>query len=227
MTVTTEANVEHQLPAARTKLHDAISDLIDPRPQTTDTGEIRWLDSLYDQLTDAVPGQFLGRSGLQKSQPPMWIDASDLLTEIDAAIRQWQPDTHTFLPICPGIILTIPLPPNQPAAIHRLNLINQKRWRPQDTKLINSYANQLEGWVKRIDNLFAENHTKHLPAPCPACNIQTVYRTDAAGERVRQPALQITILGCECMNCHHVWGPQLFMHLARVLGYRLPEGVLE
>lgn len=28
-------------------------------------------------------------------------------------------------------------------------------------------------------------------------------------------------------HCHHNWGPQLFLHLAKVLNYSLPEGVLE
>lgn len=49
----------------------------------------------------------------------------------------------------------------------------------------------------------------------------------SAGERVRQPALRIGEHGCQCGQCGQVWAPQYFAHLANVLGYELPEGVLE
>jgi hypothetical protein len=42
-----------------------------------------------------------------------------------------------------------------------------------------------------------------------------VYRKDSAGETVRQPALQITTLGCRCMACRHSWSPELHLHLPR------------
>jgi hypothetical protein len=54
-----------------------------------------------------------------------------------------------------------------------------------------------------------------------------VYHRDSAGELVRQPALQIGVWGCECMACRAFWAPDRFVFLARVLGYELPEGVLE
>lgn len=204
------ATTEHQLPAARAKLRDAISDLIDPQAETID-GEIVYIDSLYDQLIEAVPGQFLGRTnGAARSQPPLWIDAADLLTTIDRTVRTWQP--------------TIP---DRITTITRLGRIQQHRWRPQDTQLITDYTRQLDDWTNRITTLFTETHIKHLPAACPACNKKTVYRRDNAGELVRKPALQITTLGCQCQACKTVWGPELFMHLARVLGYQLPAGVLE
>lgn len=77
---------------AITNLHQAITTLIDPRPTTTDTGQTQQLPSLYDQLTAAIPGQFLGRNGLAKSQPPLWIAAIDTLNEIHTKTRTWQPN---------------------------------------------------------------------------------------------------------------------------------------
>ena len=60
-----------------------------------------------------------------------------------------------------------------------------------------------------------------------ACTATHVYR-DAAGEMVRMPALQIVAdTGCTCQACKHTWGPELFLHLARVLGFDTPEGVLD
>lgn len=212
---------EHQLPQAQRQLTDAITKLIDPKPQLTN-GQLRYTQSLYTQLTDAIPGQYLGRTGLQRSQPPLWIDAADLLTEINTTTRAWHPDTIAWF--TGFVFVIIPIHHTTPG---RLRLLAQCRWRPQDTAQITRYANQIETWIKRIETLFAEHHVKHLPAPCPACDKKIVYRRDSAGELVRQPALQITTNGCECQACHTIWGPELFMHLARVLGYPTPAGVLE
>ena len=42
------------------------------------------------------------------------------------------------------------------------------------------------------------------------------------------PALQIVAdTGYTCLACKHTWGPDLYLHLARVLGFDTPEGVLE
>ena len=195
------------LQPARAELADAISALVDRKPETLD-GRIVYIDSLYQQLVEAVPGSFLGRTtGSAHSQPPLWVDAMDLLETIDATIRTWQPEGTST----PG----------------RLWIIEQRTWRPQDTVLVTALTKQLNHFANRITALFTENHTKHLPAPCPACNKTVVYHRNGGGDLVRQPALQIGVNGCECQACHTVWGPQLFMHLARVLGYQLPEGILE
>lgn len=226
---------EENLIEARTRLDDALHALAGPRPQPDpDTGQIQWADSLYHQLAEAVPGQFLGRTGTQRSQPPMWVDAADLLTEIRKTVRAWHPDPliHTAFHLGARAI-NVRLEPGHDLTLRRLGLLTEYRWRPQDTPLLTRWANQIQTWTHRIETLFTEHHTKHLCAPCPACNTKTVYRQDTAGERVRQPALQITTnpdgtyRGCQCQNCGHTWAPEYFSHLARVLGYELPEGVLE
>lgn len=45
------------LPAALHRLSDAISALCDPTPHHLDTGHTTWLDPLYTQLHDSLPGQ--------------------------------------------------------------------------------------------------------------------------------------------------------------------------
>jgi hypothetical protein len=206
------------LPAARCHLEYAISALTEPKPIQTEQG-IQWLDSLYDQLVEAIPGTKLERSGVPTSQPPVWIDAMELLHEIDTAITAWEPRW----PIEPHDPIDDPTPPT----ILRLRAIQRRKWRPQDVRAIEQIAGAVESWAKAITELLADKPRWHLPAACPACQHHIVYRHDSAGELVRQPALQITIHGCICQHCHAQWAPERFVWLARVLGYELPAGVLE
>jgi hypothetical protein len=76
--------------------------------------------------------------------------------------------------------------------------------------------------------LLSPTSVKQLSAPCPACGAKSAFKRDSAGERVRAPALQIiTELGCTCLVCRHTWAPELYLHLARVLGFETPAGVIE
>ncbi len=199
-------NEDGQLQPALTDLTHAIHQLTAPIPDYTD-GQLRYTDSLYQQLTNAVPGQFLGRTGTPRSQPPLWIDAVDLLARIDTQTRTWCPEGND--------------------TPQRLQTLTGRPWRPQDVNLLTTYSQQIRAWTKTITNLLTDQHTKHIPAPCPACNTTTIHRPDNAGDIVRQPALQITTHGCECQNCHTTWGPEKFLFLARLLGFDMPAGVLE
>lgn len=228
---TPEENLTEALEHFRDALHAFAAK--QPRPDP-DTGQIQWADSPYEQLTDAVPGQHQGRTGAQRSQPPMWVDAADLLTEIRKTVRRWHPDPLVHVALHLGArAINVQLEAGHDLTLRRLGLLTEYHWRPQDTTHLTRWTNQIQTWTKRIETLFTEKHVKHLPSPCPACNTQTVYRQDTAGERVRQPALQIvtnpdgTYRGCQCQNCGHLWGPDHFMFLCKVLGYPLPEGVLE
>lgn len=221
---------------AITNLRQAIATLIDPRPTTTADGQTQQLPSLYNQLTAAIPGQFLGRNGLAKSQPPLWIAAIDTLNEIHTKTRTWQPNpNHHPMPSLTEYptYLTNALNTDQHPTLRRLELLRTRQWPTTDKNRITNITNQITRLTQKIETLFTENHTKHLPAPCPACDTRTVYRNDDAGERVRQPALQITstpqgaLIGCECLNCHATWAPTHFTLLAGALGFPLPEGVLE
>jgi hypothetical protein len=68
-----------------------------------------------------------------------------------------------------------------------------------------------------------------LSSPCLACGATTAFKRDSAGERVRVPALQIvTEIGCTLPGLPaHLGGPGAVLHLARVLGFETPAGVIE
>lgn len=210
------------LPAARKALDYAIHQLCNPQPQNTPDGGISWTDAWYIQLLDSVPGQKQQRSGVSQSQPPLWTDAIDQLKAIDTKVAEWEPNWPIPLPS----LLEFAYDPEPPTVL-RLRLINRRCWRPQDTKTVTTHTNQILAWVERIQDLLNPKPHWHLPNPCPACNTAIVYRKDSAGENIRQPALHIDKHGCTCLNCGHTWAPEYFQHLANVLGYKLPAGVLE
>lgn len=206
------------LPAARKYLADAIHGLAG-RTTTTIDGRVHWGDSLYQQLRDNLGGMSGGGGEGAHSQPPIWLDATTLLDEIDSAIRREQPDPGIF----DGDLSREPIP----ETVRRLHLIEDRSWRPQDTHKVQQIADACVEWAHRILNLFEPPARKSLPNPCPACDTRVVYRKDSGGETVRQPALQIGANGCVCGACHTVWSPEYFVHLARVLGYPLAPGCLE
>ncbi|MDT0223478.1 hypothetical protein [Gordonia sp. AC31] len=172
------------------------------------TAQVDWNDSLYEQLAAMIAGaQGTQLGGTARSMPPLWVDAADLITTIDRDIAALEPEPGT--------------------TIERLHRIADRGWRPQDVDHIDNLTAQITRWAQSIQDLLDPPKRKALPNPCPHCNTAIVYRKDSAGEVVRQPALQIGPHGCECQNCYTNWGPGYFRHLAAVLGYPLPEGVLE
>ena len=67
---------------------------------------------------------------------------------------------------------------------------------------------------------------KQLSAPCPAwCQIRITSGTPPANSSDIQQI--ITELGCTCLVGQSTRGPELYLHLARVLGFETPEGVLQ
>ncbi len=215
-----DGHEDGNLPAARNKLSNAISALIDPKPNTITlddgTHRIEWVDSLYDQLSDAVPGGQGNASRVPQSSPPMCIDAVDIMRKIEAATAEWEPR--------PNIDVSINTPP---IAIIRLQAIERRTWRPQDTTLVESIAAEIESWCEQIHTLLNPVKRWSLPNPCPACDTAIVYRRNSSDEIVRKAALDLGPTGCVCLNCHTTWAPEYFQHLAKVLGYSLPTGVLE
>lgn len=229
------------LPQARQRLHDAIATLIDPHTelagsptcpdchneacehdctQHTCPGHQTEVPSLYERLYDAMPGaQGTGHSPA-RSMPPMWLDAARLYAWIDTTTRKWQAD-YQHCQHCKHCTNTLP-------AIQRLQTMRAKRWRPQDTRQLEDYATQIEAWALEIDLLLTPQHVKHVTAACPSCGHKTALRRDNAGETVRVPALQIIAeTGCTCVVCHAHWAPTHYMLLCKVLGFPVPEGVLE
>ena len=137
------------------------------------------------------------------------IDATQLLTEIDAEVRGWLPRTKATTP-------------------QRLTNLSDTAWRPQDYEQVTRMARRLTGWCDNIVQLFDPEHRKYISAPCPSCGKATVYKRDSAGDIVRQPALTVVAhVGCTCQHCDAHWSPDRYLFLCRLLGFELPAGVLE
>ena len=194
------------LPVARSRLADAVMALTHERRHTIrlDGGKMRRvrLLSRYDELDESIIAARDGHNGFAShSQVPFWVDAHDLLTEIDTEVVKMYPAPHGW----PG--WTKP----------RLQALDERRWRPQDCEVIFRYARVLDALTKRIDTLFAPRPIR-LPDPCPECGVAHVYH-DSDGEQVRNSALQITDIGATCGNCRAHWPIERLPLLGKVLGY--------
>ena len=169
----------------------------------------RFAPSLYDTLAGDLAGTQGDNKTPAKSLPPLWIDATQLKADIDTQARRWTPRCRATTP-------------------DRMTMLVRKTWRPQDTAHVTGMTRQINSWCDKIINLIDPEHVKHISAPCPSCGKATVWRRDSAGETVRQPALRVVInLGCTCQSCDAHWAPDRYLWLCKLLGFDLPEGVLE
>ena len=132
-----------------------------------------------------------------------------LAQEIDNQTRKWMPKQGT--------------------TPQRLDMLTERSWRPQDTDEVRDMSRRVDGWCESIMQLLDPDSRKFIEgAACPSCGKRIVYRRDSAGEQVRQPALKVIVSqGCTCQACGAFWAPDRFLFLGRLLGYELPEGVLE
>ena len=207
------------LPQVRNELDDAVHALIGTQSHDVDRdGSIQrvWGASRYAQLSVSLDTpKATGRTMKGGSQPPIWVDATDLKQSIDTTILGWWPH-------CQDLGAT-----RSAATIEAtLHGIVDHTWRPDDVAGLVHMARSIASFAVKIDKLFDPPKRLTLAASCPACGANTVYRPDSAGETVRQPALQLSADGCVCQACRHMWAPEYFAHLARTLG-TMPEGVLE
>ena len=212
MTAATQPVAEDgNLPAALNRLEHAVHDLIEPQTLYVD-GKAHHAPGPYLQLAAATSGagEQCGGSRGWLSKPPVWIDAVQLLMEIDTAVEIMQPAFR-------GV----------PPTVGRLRCYVSRGWRPQDCRQIDQVSGNLEAWAKQIDALLNPKPVKHFSVPCPACGA-TRARRHKDGELVSVPALQVSAeTGCTCLVCRYVWEPARFRLLAEVLGCSLPDGVLE
>lgn len=194
--------------AAKKRLEHAVERLTHPRP-----GEFQhhmvYAPSLYNALLSDIAGTQGDTRTPAKSLPPLWLDAVQLIADIDKQVLAW-----------------CSLPGSTP---QRLQSLREKPWRPQDTDHVNMIARQVFVWCDTIVSLLDPQTQKYIEtAACPSCGQKLVHRRDSAGEVVRQPALKIVMgVGCTCQACGAFWAPDKFLFLGRLLGYDLPEGVLE
>jgi len=197
---------EKTLPQARRTLTDAVYRLTAPQHRYLG-GKPRTAPSLYHQLCAEIAGTQGENHAPPKSMPPLWIDAAQLIADIDRQARRWEPGPD--------------------GTISRLQVLSDKTWRPQDTELVFSMGITVSKWCNSIEQLLEPVSVKDVSAACPACGAKHIYRTKD-GERIRQAALQIiTETGCTCQACDTHWGPELYLHLARVIGFNTLPGILE
>jgi hypothetical protein len=193
--------------AAATKLTRAVDRLCKPR-MAVYHDQTRYALSLYRQLESDLAGTQGDTRTPAKSLPPLWIDAAQLRIDMDSQTRSW----------CP----------KEQGIPQRLGNLSAKTWRPQDTDLVTEMARMVDMWCETILHLLDPESVKHITAACPSCGRSFVYRRDSAGESVRQPALKVvTNVGASCQHCDAHWAPDRYMFLCRLLGFDLPEGVLE
>ncbi len=216
---TTLANVppparapESNLPAALVALQNAAHSLVGPRGDTA--GRI---PSRYTQLRGALYGARGGHGGRHtapSSVLPLWIDAMLLLITIDDRVGLLEHD-HRPPPL---------QHPGHPT-LRRIQQIVLLHWRPQDASTVTMIAHDFARFAKAIDDLF-DIKPIFLPDPCPHCGQNHTYRLADDGQRVRTPALQVSVTGAVCLACHDRWAPDELMFLGRILGYRRPAGVI-
>jgi predicted RNA-binding Zn-ribbon protein involved in translation (DUF1610 family) len=200
-----------QLRPALQALEDAIWKLTSPTEQYLNS-QLYTAPSLYLQLWDAVAGEQSnsGGGGGSKSQIPFWLDAFQLLDEIDVGVECWQP---AFTGV--------------PPTVGRLQHIQSRPWRPQDCRQIEMITKAVTEWAQAIDDLLNPKPRWTLPYPCPNCGADEVWRPDSTGVPVRSHALQLSPEhGCTCGKCKANWPPGKFLFLGRLLK-TVPDNVGE
>lgn len=196
---------EGSLQLAKSQLADAIHALCQPRPHHLN-GHTVWLASRYDDLRDAldITGSRAG-SGDGSAKAPCWVDALKLVIQVDSRTAEWDSADTT------------------PQRLHR---VQDHPWRPQDCEYMTEITNDIQRFVQAIDDLFAvkpiylrrEVDGKTVPVACPLCGHDYAYRLADTGERIRTPALAITVERAVCQQCHEVWPCERFEFLGRLLG---------
>lgn len=226
-----QQSADGRLPEAKRRLEDAVSALVDPRQRML-LDKLQWSDAWYMQLVESVPGdQGQNHNPHPTSVVPFWVDAVELLREIDTAVWCWQRDPGPF-----DGDLSAQRPPT-PETVRRLWLLEKSKWKVEDVRRINQIIEACNDWCKRIEELLNPIPTRTLWAAdgsktwaaCPACGESFIYKRDPAGDKpIRVPTLQMTDdMATVCVNreCGAEWGPQRALFLCKVLGYPVPEGV--
>jgi hypothetical protein len=191
------------LPAEIAIMQDAIWALADPQSRRFN-GTYCEAPALYDQLLDSIDGaQGRGHHGAFRSMPLIWVDAVDLLNEIDGVVLDWTPDAKG-------------------TTIDRLHALQDaENWTPDTVGTVRKITSKCDGWCRTITSMLDPALSKTISAPCPACERTHVYRNDTAGESVRSPALAIGPTGCICRACGYTWPPERFEMLEHILSHPL------
>lgn len=189
----------------------ALADLVAPsvRGQWRDDGTVsrHRAPSLLNQLRSQV-GNSSGRGGAPGKTAPIPInaDALDLLNTITWGAGE--------------LLELAEARSEHPNVEARLRAVVAVAGGWTDLEAVHGVRLSLAGWVRAIRALLDPPKRLYLAAPCPRCEQSMVWRRDESiGEDVQQPALQVDgIDGCTCLSCGAHWAPELFEHLASVLG---------
>jgi hypothetical protein len=172
---------------AITNLRNAYDALCEPQGR---------IPSLYRQLQTATAANQGAGNHTPRSLPPIWIDAENLLIEIDTAADAWN---HQWdrLPITTG----------------RLHTLVETKWQPHQIRSIKQITRILTIWAAQIETLLNPEPAIYLPDPCPNCHATHHRHEDTAGDTVTAPALRLTAARCQCQVCKTAWPPKFLQRL--------------
>ena len=202
------AFVDGPLALAVHGLFSAVGALCSQRPYPRAGGGYHWTDSRYQQLKEGVGNASVSGRGhtAASSLAPLQVDYLKLALTIDGRAAVLNPH-----------------PGDTPG---RLRGLTKVKYRPQDTEALIDTGAEIKSWVKAIDDLMAPAPI-FLKDPCPECQKTHAYRWSDDGQRVRAPALALTVEnGAWCQNCHATWDKGRLGLLAQLLGYRPLPGVV-
>ncbi|QDP09767.1 hypothetical protein FNU77_08580 [Prescottella equi] len=211
MTATRPSSADDDhLRASWREFDDAVAALTGPRHQirVDDDGNrlVCTAGSLYDEMQDNLAGQQgTAFGGVARSMPPLWVDGVDWLRRVDDTVTIWAPGatgtTHD-----------------------KLTYLLGWSWMPADFLWLRTAATEIQSWVVDAEDLIAGRGRFSVSAACPACGESEIVRV-VDDEHVRTPVLQVSMKGASCLACHHEWGIEYALALARTLGCDPLDGI--
>ncbi|WP_430332729.1 DUF7341 domain-containing protein [Rhodococcus sp. ACT016] len=212
MTATRHSTTDNDhLRAAWRAFDDAVATLTGPRHQirSDDDGNrlVATAGSLYDEMQDNLSGQQgTAFGGVARSMPPLWVDGVDWLRRVDDTVAVW----------APGATGT---------TSDKLTYLLGWTWQPADYLWLSTAAAEIQTWVVDAEELIAGRGRFTVSAACPACGESEIVRVDNDGEHVRGPVLQVSMAGASCLACHHEWGLEYALALAKTIGCDPLDGI--
>lgn len=191
---------------ARAELRTAVDALVHPQTRdiVRDDGETSAVvaPALLSQLADDVARSASAADGAfaARSRPPGWVEAMQLLGEVDRVVGARHPGERC-------------------EAVHRWGQTCAAL--PPSTALIDA-ADRATRWHQSVRELL-DPSPKHRArgVPCPACGAEKVWdRVDHGNdEHYTRPALSVDEHAgmCVCAACEASWGIELWAHLQQVL----------
>lgn len=212
--VTTGGVLTHpavEVDRARQTLRESVDELttIGHHKLFLEDGTIRHATTppLLDQVAAEIAQQSAASAGFNpRSRPPLWLDATQLLAEVDREIHGHHGPTR---------------------AERVRTWCNHVASHANPGTIIDA-ADSARGWVTGCRNLLDPKPKLRLRGQgCPSCAAVKVWdRTDdGADEHHARPALEIDVTRglCVCLSCEATWAPEVWEHLTTVLAQQRQE----